>query len=124
MDTENALKTLENDIKGLKTAYPVSASKAKFYVTKSQEFQITGQQQVRFKFTPNYGLGRTSYTRLTATCKTNDNTTEYSPEQVNEPQDGTGVTVIRIRFEQYLASDTYKIKLIATGTSPGSFSQI
>ena len=121
MNTENELKALENDVKGLKTAYPIAASKAKFYVTKSPTLPVSGSREVRFKFTPNYGIGRISYTRLTATCKTNDSNVEYSPQQVNEPQDGSGETVIKIRFEQYSASNTYNIKIIATGTSPGSF---
>lgn len=124
MNTETELKRLEGDVKGLKTAYPVAGSKVKFYVIKSVEFDVIGSQEARFRFRPNYGQGKISFTRLTATAKTDDNPTEYAPEQVNEPQDGSGDTIIKIRFEQYSATATYHVRIIASGTSPGSFARV
>ena len=124
MNTENELKRLESDVKSLKTAFPVAGSKAKFYVTKSSEFTVTGSQEARFRFRPNYGRGKTSFTRLVASAKVNDNPTEFAPEQVNEPQDGSGDVVIKIRFEQYDPTYTFTVQLIASGTSPGAFTRL
>ena len=124
MNTENELKRLENDVKSLKAAYPVAGSKAKFYVTKSAEFGVSGSQEVRIRFRPNYGQGKISFTKLTASAKVDDNPVEFSPEQVNEPQDGSGDVIIKIRFEQYSSTAHYKIKIIAAGTSPGSFARV
>ena len=124
MNTEIELKRLENDVKSLKEVYPVAASKVKFYVFSSPEFHITGSQEARFKFTPSYGRGRLSFTRLSATARIGDNPTVFAPEQVNEPQDGSGSVVIKIRFENYSPDATYHVKLMASGTSPGTFTQI
>lgn len=121
MNTETELKRLESDVKSLKMAYPIAGSKAKFYVTKSSVIDVSGQQEVRIRFRPNYGRGKTSFTKLTASVKVDDSTVEYSPEQVNEPQDGSGDTIIRINCP---ASATYHITVIASGTSPGAFSVI
>lgn len=123
MNTEKQLKDLQNAIKALKTTYPIAASKAKFYVQTSQEFTISGRPTARFKFRPNYGLGKISFTRLRASIMIGDTPAGYAP-QIVEPQDGSGETILFVQFEPYTTSTNYKVKIIASGTSPGSFSML
>lgn len=123
MNAEKQLKALESDVKGLKASFSIAASKAKFYVQTSQEFTVSGQRTARFKFTPNYGLGKVSFTRLRASIMIGDAPAGYAP-QVVEPQDGSGETVLQVQFEPYYATTVYKVKIIASGTSPGSFSML
>lgn len=127
MNTETELTRLENDIKSLKASYPIAGSKAKFYVTKSEVFDVAGQTEVRIRFRPNYGQGKLSFTRLTAAEVgfSEQDTPEIFPPQVVEPQDGSGDVIIKIvgggAGSAYQMS---KIQVTASGTSPGVFSQI
>ena len=121
MDVESELKKLDSEVKALKAGYPVVASKLKTYVTTSQEFSVSGTSEVRIKFTPYYGMGKLSFTTLRAIATVEGVPSGYNLPFVNEPQDGSGETVIRIGFEQ---SGNYKIRVVASGASPGSFAQI
>lgn len=121
MNAETQLKALEDEIKALKASFPIAASKAKFYVQTSQEFTISGQPVARFKFRPNYGLGKISFTRLRASITIGDAPAGYAP-QVVEPQDGSGEVILQVQFEPYTSSTQYKVRIIASGTSSGSFS--
>lgn len=123
MDAERDLMALEDEMKALKATYPVAASKVRFVVQTSQVFSVRGQREVRIKFTPNHGLGKPSFTTLRASIAIENNETSPIP-QVNEPQDGSGEVVIKIKFDQYSATTTYQIKIIASGPSAGSFSML
>ena len=123
MDVEKRLRALESDLKALKANYPIAASKAKFYVTKSQTFVVTGQRQVRFRFTPQYGAGRIQLTTLYVSIKIGDTPAGFSP-YINLPQDGSGNVEALVKFDQYSSSTEYKVTIIASGTSPGVFSMV
>lgn len=123
MSAEKQLRALESDIKSLKASYPIAGSKVKFYVQTSQEFTVSGQEVVRIKFTPTYGLNRTSFTKLRASISIDGSPAGYSP-QVNEPQDGSGSTVIRVQFSPYSSATNYSLRIIASGTSTGSFAML
>lgn len=123
MDVEKQLRSLENSLKSLKASYPVAASKIKTYVQTSREFSVTGAEKPRFKFTPNYGRGQNQITTLRPVVTIDNNPVGYSPF-VNSPQDGSGEVVIQIQFDPYVATTTYKVRIIASGTSPGSFSML
>ena len=123
MNAESQLNALEAEIKALKASYPIAASKAKFYVQTSQEFTVSGTPSARFKFRPNYGLGKVSFTRLRASVMIGDAPVGFSP-QATESQDGSGEVILSLRFEPYSASTVYKVRIIASGTSPGSFSML
>lgn len=121
MDVESELKKLDSEVKALKAGYPVVASKLKTYVTTSQEFTVSGTSEVRIKFTPYFGAGKFSFTTLRAIATVEGVPSGYNLPFVNEPQDGSGEVVIRVGFEQ---SATYKLRIVASGASPGSFAQI
>lgn len=123
MDAEKQLRALENDLKALKANYPVAASKAKFYVSKSQTFTVIGEPQVRFRFAPQYGAGKTQLTTLYVSIKIGGVPAGFSP-YVNLPQDGSGNVDVLVSFDQYSASTQYQVTIIASGTSPGTFSKI
>lgn len=122
MDTEREISRLDNEIKALKSSYPIAASNMRFYVITSQNFAVSGQQIVRFQFTPTYGAGSVSFTRLHAI--TTWNGIDYSFPQVTEPQDGSGNVVIKIQLGYYSASNVYNIKIIASGASTGTFTML
>lgn len=112
---------LEREIKALKATYPVAGSNMSFAVTQSQTFSLTNQgETVRIQFTPNRPTNGPAFTTLRASIKIADAEAGYSP-QVNEPQDGTGAVVIRIQFDQYSSATTYRVTVIATGPSAGTF---
>lgn len=121
MDVESELKKLDSEVKALKAGYPVVASKLKTYVTTSQEFTVSGSSEVRIKFTPYYGTGKLSFTTLRAIATVEGVPSGYNLPFVNQPQDGSGEVIIRIGFEQ---TGNYKIRVVASGASPGSFSMI
>lgn len=123
MDTEVQIKNLETDIKSLKGAFPIAASKIKTYVQTSQDFTVSGVEKPRFKFTPNYGLGRAQITELRPIVTIGDAPVGFSPF-VNLPQDGSGEVTIELQFSPYSPSANYTVKIVASGTSPGSFSML
>lgn len=123
MDIERQLSNLENDVRALKANYSVAASKLGLYITESQNFTLASNypNSDQIEFTPTYGLGRTSYTKLRAVVKANGNPVGYQLS-VNEPQDGSGKTVIRIQvIRPPFDTSTYTAKIYAVGTSPGTF---
>lgn len=122
MNLEKRLKALEDAIKALKAVCIVSASKVKTYVSQSQTFSAT-TRTVRIKFTPTYNPGGNVITTLHAVVSVQDTPVgfEYS---VNEPQDGSGEVVIKVQFEPYSSGTTYQVKVLAFGTSPGTFSVV
>lgn len=120
MDAETQLKNLETEIKSLKASFPIAGSKVKFYVQTSQEFTVKGQQTVRIRFTPNYGKGKVNFINLRAVALADGATMGYT-YQVVEPQDGSGSVVIRVQLVPYSETNTYTIRVTASGTSNGVF---
>lgn len=121
MDTEQELVNLENEIRALKTVHPVAASLLKFYIITSQEFTVTGVLIARFQFTPTPNPGGEVYVNLRAVVT--EGGSEVPREQVTEPQDGTGNVVIQVQMGAD-TSKTYKVKIIASGSTPGTFTML
>ena len=122
MNTESEIVSLENEIKALKAAYSIAASNVRFYITTSQNFNVTSDgNPIRIQFTPTYGYGSTVFIRLRAVV-IQDNQ-EVFREQVTEPQDGSGHVVIRVDLGATQGVD-YTVRVIATGSSTGSFSML
>lgn len=122
MNTETELINLENELKALKAAYPVAASNLRFYIITSQEFNVTSDgNPVRFQFTPNFGAGHVIFERLRATVTQEGQ--EVFREQVTEPQDGTGNVVISVHLGATQGVN-YIVRIIASGSSTGSFSML
>lgn len=125
MNAETEIKRLENDVKGLKASYPIAASKAKFYVAESQVFDVTGQSVARFRFRPNYGRGKTAFIKLVVNAVWDSDQDQFMrfPPQVNEPQDGSGDIFIKVALRG-TTFEISKIKIIASGSTTGTFSQV
>lgn len=122
MNTEQELTTLENEIRALKGAYPVAASNMRFYIVTSQEFNVTSNgNPIRIQFAPNYGSGSVIFERLRGVVVQSGQ--EVFREQVTEPQDGTGNVVLRIDLGVNQGVQ-YKVQVIASGMSTGTFSML
>ena len=122
MNTETEIVGLENEIKALKAAYSIAASNVRFYITTSQNFSVTSDgNPIRIQFTPTYGYGSTVFIRLRAVV-IQDNQ-EVFREQVTEPQDGSGHVIISVDLGATQGVD-YTVRVIATGSSTGSFSML
>lgn len=126
INTERRLKDLENEIKALKATYSLAGGLAKMYVQTSDEFTESGGGQyyhmARFKFTPTYGSGKNNLITLTPimTYSYVGYIYEVIPKFVIEPQNGTGEVIIRI----FDLIDGFKVKIIAVGSSPGTFTKL
>lgn len=122
MNTETELTNLDNEIKALKSAYPVAASNLRFYIITSQNFEVTSDgNPIRIQFTPTFGGGSTIFERLRAVVVYDGQ--EVFREQVTEPQDGTGNVVIQVDLGATQGLN-YTVRVIASGISTGSFSML
>ena len=122
MNTETELTNIENELKAIKAAYPVAASNLRFYIITSQDFNVTSDgNPIRFQFSPNYGGGHVVFERLRAVVIQEGQ--EVFRDQVTEPQDGTGNVVIRVHLGATQGVD-YIVRIIASGSSTGSFSML
>lgn len=120
MITEQQLTELDNEIKALKCAYPIAGASMRFFVTVSQDFEVTGGGICRIKFTPDQGHGKNIFIRLRAVV-TNDGN-EVFRSQVTEPQDGSGDVAIAIQMG--VNPDDYIVRVIASGVSDGTFTML
>ena len=120
MITEQQINALETEIRALKATYPVAGASVRFYVTKSQDFDVTGGGICRIKFTPDKGHGSDVFIRLLATVTYNNN--EVFREQVTEPQDGSGDVIIAIQMG--VNPYNYVVQVIASGASSGTFTML
>ena len=117
--TEKRLKQLEDEVKSMKVCYNTAGSLVKMYVTRMGEITTggSGWTDMKIKFTPTYGMGRNNLITLVPIVDRN----QYyiAPYAVN-PQDGSGEVIITI----YALASTQKVDVIASGTSPGTFTRI
>lgn len=121
MNTEAQINRILSEIRANKASAPTAASNVKTYVQTSQSFMVQGEEKPRFRFTPNYGMGRTQLITLRSVVLVNGELSDANNLFVNEPQDGSGNVDIQVQFFPYDPSQTYEVKIIASGTSTGSF---
>lgn len=125
VNTEKRLIALENELKALKAICPISGRLAKMYVQTSDSFTIGGGATLHaavFSFTPKYGRGQNNLITLTPNV-----TSTYAgiywdsiPIYANLPQDNSGTVTIKI----FNLINTDVVKIIASGTSEGTFARI
>ncbi len=117
--TEQRISHLENEIKAMKACYNTAGSLVKMYVTEMAEITVGGSgfTDMTIRFMPTYGQGQRNLINLVPIV--DSNTYYIAPYTVN-PQDGSGAVDITI----YSLSPSQKVKVIASGSSPGTFSRI
>ncbi len=116
------LKTIEDKLKAMKACYNTAGSLVRMYVEKSQVFIVGGSSSIHnatFKFVPSFNQGQPNMVNLFPVIKVSGNYTKFQPF-VQEPQDGTGDIIITI----YNVVNTDTIQIIASGTTPGTFTRI
>lgn len=117
---EQRLKKIEDEIKALKVCYNTAGSLVKMYVTKMDAVTTgggSGWHDMVIRFTPKYGQGRINLITLVAIV---DSNTYYIAPFATTPQDGSGNVDITI----FDLVETQKVEVIASGTSPGTFTRI
>lgn len=131
INTEVRISNLENENKARKALYPVAGSLVRFVSQTSQVFtKVAGSSElvvVRVKFTPDIisQTGR-SIVELNPQVSVYNNFSSTMPRvmYVNEPQTGDGSIIIKLTFQAPAGSTTYYIRVIASGSSLGTFQLI
>ncbi len=117
---EKRLRIIEDEIKAMKACYDTAGSLVKMYVTKMPAVTTgggSGWHNVKIRFTPTYGQDRVNLITLVAIV---DSNTYYVAPFMTAPQNGSGNVDITI----YNLVSTQKVEVIASGTSPGTFTRI
>lgn len=119
VNLEQRIKKIEEQIKAMKVCYSTAGSLVKMYVTEMGEITTggSGYTDVVIRFTPTYGQGRVNLINLVAIV---DSNTYYVAPFMVSPQDGSGAVDITI----YYLYSTQKVNVIASGTSPGTFTRL
>lgn len=120
INLEQKLMKLENELKAMKVCYDTAGSLVKMYVQRMGEVTTgggAGLHNATFKFTPTYGAGHNNLINLVPIV--DSNTYYVAPYTVN-PQDGSGSVTITV----YSLASTQKVDIIASGTSPGTFTRL
>lgn len=119
-NNEKQLRKIEDELKAMKVCYNTAGSLVKMYVQRMGEITVGGgggSHNVVIRFTPTYGMGHNNLISLVGIV---DSNTYYIAPFATNPQDGSGSVDITIF---YLLS-TQKVDVIASGTSPGTFTRI
>lgn len=117
---EKRLVQLESKLKAMKVCYNTAGSLVKMYVTKMGEITTgggSGWHNITIRFTPKYGRGRVNLITLVAIVDSNK---YYVAPFTVSPQDGSGYVDITV----YNLVSSQKVDIIASGTSPGTFTRI
>lgn len=122
---EVRIKELEDKLKALKGSYSTAGSALKLFTT-IEEFTVGGSStihSVRFKFTPTFGAGKINVVDFSAIGVMSyfEYTTRVNVPFRVEPQDGSGNVYIDTAAS-LVNGDT--IRIIATGTSPGTITML
>jgi len=128
---EKRLAKLEDTIRALKGQYATAASAVELVVTESEEFVqniVAGNPyDIVIRFTPTYGRGHNTMTTLQVV-----GTSDYQLwlqriyPPVNLIQNGTGSVDVEIKITGYPVSFSgqLRFKVLALGTSGGTFTRI
>lgn len=118
--TDKRIAQLENELKSMKVCYNTAGSLARMYVSEMPEITTggsSGWHNMTIQFTPTYGMGQNNLITLVAIV---DSNTYYVAPFATAPQDGSG----NVRITIYELMETQKVRVIASGTSPGTFTRI
>ena len=128
---EKKLSKIEQDLKKLKASYPTSGVNVKLYVSKqSFTVNVTGTTTIRIKFTPTYNSGSVIMANLTGKL---DSLTRLTGMHgfwcaYQQIQSGNSEVVIGFPFTDYdnmtTSTSTAKISVVASATSPGTFTKL
>jgi hypothetical protein len=125
---EQRIANLENENKARKASYPVAGSLVRFVSQTSQVWTKTGGGNVpitvRVKFTPaRPSSGGRSIIELSPRVSINSDFSTTYPRLtfVNEPQSGDGSIIMRTSIATPGNVATYYIRVVATGSSAGTF---
>lgn len=126
--TEKRIKDLQNENKARKLAYPVVGSRVKFVSQTSQTFtKVGGGYEVltiRVKFTPlqTRPNGR-SIIELRPQISIYSDFSQLTARLffLNEPQTGDGSIIVKTAIQTPSSPTTYYIRVIASGSSLGTF---
>lgn len=126
---EKRLATLENTLKALKASYPTSGSNARLYVTKATfDVSISNETTIQIKFTPQYGQGKILMATAGGTAIKLTGTGLYTFWGAHQAiQDGSGNVIIKFPFLNEfgsIATDIYRLSVVISATSPGTFTQL
>jgi len=119
-NTEKRVKKLEDEVKAMKACYNTAGSLVKMYVTQMGEITTGGGAgwiDMVIRFTPTYGQGHNNLISLVPIV---DRNTYYIAPYAVTPQDGSGAVDITI----FSLVSSQKVDVIASGTSPGTFTRI
>lgn len=118
--TEQRLAGLDDRLKATKACYDTAGSLVKMYVIEMGEVEVTtsGVHNETFRFTPTYGMGHNNIITLSAVVKSFGEVRRS--QALTQPQDGSG----HIDIVVYNVENGETINIIASGTSPGTFSRI
>lgn len=125
VNVEKRIADLENELKALKAICPISGALATMYVQQSETITVGGSSNlhaIEIDFTPIY-VSSAPYliTLLPIVTSTYQGYTwEEIPYFIVQPQTGNG----KIRVKIYSLTNTDKVSVIASGSSPGTFTRV
>lgn len=117
---EKKLRQLEDEAKSMKVCYNTAGSLVKMFVSRMGEITTgggSGWHDMTIRFTPTYGAGQNNLITIVPIVDRNN---YYIAPYAVKPQDGSGNVEITI----FNLVDTQKVDVIASGTSPGTFTRI
>lgn len=123
--TEARVNALEDELKALKAIYSIAGGLARMYVQTSDSMTVGGSSSfhaMTAKFTPTYGVGKNNLITITpiVTSTYAGYTWDTIPNFRIEPQDGSGDVVVKV----YNLVNDDKVRFIASGSSPGTFTRL
>lgn len=122
---EKRVANLENELKALKAVCPISGSLAKMYVQKSEIISVGGStllHAMEVDFTPTFKTSLEYLVTLFPIVKSTYAGISWEKVPIFDvkPQTGNG----KIRIKIYNLANTDKVTIIASGSSPGTFTRI
>lgn len=121
INAQTRLKRIEDDIKAMKGCYNTAGSLVKMYNQTSNEYTVgggSGFHDVVIRFRPTYGMGQNNLISLFPIVKNGNVIRSVSAKQ--SPQDGSGDVYLTI----YNLFEDFTVQVLASGTSPGTFTRI
>ena len=122
---EKRLRVLEDELKALKAICPISGSLAEMFIVKSDLLTVGGSSNlhaIEVDFMPTFtSENKYLITLLPVVTSTYGGYTWTKiANYIIPPQDNSG----KIRIKVYNLINTDKVQIIASGTSPGTFTRI
>ena len=127
-NTEKRLSNIEKSLKELKAAYLTSGANVKLYNTSDEiTVTVTNTTMVRIKFTPKYKASGTVMTNLSGKITRISGSSTFTFWGAHQETQVDGDSIICFPFLNNVGGTitaTFKLTIIASGTSPGTFTRI